>query len=150
MKGPPGSPITPGTTTNRSASSRSASRIPSECCARRRLAAEVDALYRQFVGRVAAGRGLSPAEAEAVAGGRVWSGKAAHARRLVDVLGDVDDAIRAAVSLARRAGEHLDTDDVAVAPRRRGILSLLPNALVDLILLGGERALFLAPEISVD
>ena len=117
---------------------------------RRRLAAEVDALYRQFVGRVAAGRGLSPAEAEAVAGGRVWSGKAAHARRLVDVLGDVDDAIRAAETLVRRPGEHLEIEDVAVAPRRRGILSLLPNALQDLIVFGGERALFLAPEISVD
>jgi len=117
---------------------------------RRRLAAEVDALYQQFVGRVAAGRGLSPAEAEAVAGGRVWSGKAAHARRLVDALGDVDDAIRSAETLARRAGEHLEIDDVAVAPRRRGVLSLLPPALADLLVLGRERALYLAPEISVD
>jgi protease-4 len=117
---------------------------------RRRLVAEVDALYAQFVGKVAAGRGLSVDEVEAAAAGRVWSGRAAHARKLVDVLGDVDDAVRAAEGLARRRpGERFDVDDVAVRPRRRGILALLPTAVADVALLAGERALLYAPDVSV-
>ncbi len=117
---------------------------------RRRLAAEVDAMYRQFVAKVAAGRGLTVDEVETAAGGRVWTGRSAHARRLVDVLGNVDDALRAAEDLARRRpGERFDVEDVAVHPRRRGLLSLLPAAVADLALLGDERVLLYAPDVSV-
>ena len=68
----------------------------------------VDAFYATFVERVAAGRHLPRADVEKVAGGRVWTGKAALERRLVDRLGTLEDAI----ALAReRAGLG---DDVVV------------------------------------
>ncbi len=68
---------------------------------RRAIEKQVDGFYRSFVERVAEGRKLSREEAELLAGGRVWTGKQAFDRRLVDRLGSVQDAI----ALAReRAG----------------------------------------------
>jgi protease IV len=90
---------------------------------RRRLAAEVDALYRQFVRKVAEGRKLEPDAAEAVAQGRVWLGADAKERGLVDELGDAEAAIDVARGLARRRpGEELVVEDVHPVPRRRGLL----------------------------
>jgi protease-4 len=64
---------------------------------RARLAATIDAVYADFVGKVALGRGRSEAEIEAVARGRVWTGRDALERGLVDQLG----GLREAVVLAR-------------------------------------------------
>jgi protease-4 len=62
---------------------------------------QVEAFYRIFLERVAHGRGLTSEEVEPLAGGRVWTGRQAFERRLVDRLGSLDDA----VALAReRAG----------------------------------------------
>ena len=61
----------------------------------------VGELYSNFTAKVAEGRKLDPAAAEAVARGRVWSGIAAHAHGLVDELGGLSRA----VTIAReRAG----------------------------------------------
>src|SRR5262249_51411561 len=60
---------------------------------RRRLVAEIDVVYGQFVARVAAGRRLEADAAEKVARGRVWLGADAHARGLVDELGGMDVAV---------------------------------------------------------
>lgn len=90
--------------------------------ARRRLEHEVDGLYAQFVDKVAAGRKLSREAALAVAEGRVWTGRAASTRGLVDHLGGVPLALERARALAglpaRPAGDHADVDDVR--PGRRG------------------------------
>jgi len=62
--------------------------------------AGVDHVYQQFIAHVAEGRRL-PAEAvRKVAAGRVWTGRDALARKLVDHLGGLEEAIAAA---ARRA-----------------------------------------------
>jgi protease-4 len=101
---------------------------------RERLAREVDALYRQFVRKVAEGRRLSPEAAEAAARGRVWIGAHAKERGLVDALGDVDDAVRIARELAAertKRREKLEVEDAAVVPRRRGLLSRLVASSVD-------------------
>jgi protease IV len=63
---------------------------------RARFAATVDAFYDDFVAKVAAGRGRSVAEIEAVARGRVWTGRDALDAGLVDELGGLRDAIRIA------------------------------------------------------
>ena len=90
------------------------------------MEAEVDALYQQFVRKVAAGRGLEIPAVEAVAGGRVWTGADAATRGLVDDLGDVHLAITRAKALAKpRPGEQLDVEDLHPAPRRRGLVSRL-------------------------
>ncbi len=58
-----------------------------------KLQTMLDAIYLQFKERVAEGRGLSLAEVEAVAQGRIWTGEDAKARRLVDDLGGMDRAM---------------------------------------------------------
>jgi protease IV len=119
---------------------------------RRRLTAEVDALYQQFVGKVAAGRKLAAPAAEAVAQGRVWSGLDAAERGLVDQLGDVD----AAIALARQlAGQNLAVEDTSATPRRGRLLSLLgrgqelAGVLAEAALLGEERHLLVGPHLKI-
>jgi len=60
----------------------------------------IDAIYRGFLEKVAAGRKLPLAEVEALAGGRVWTGAQALERRLVDRLGGLAEAL----ALARQQG----------------------------------------------
>jgi protease IV len=61
----------------------------------------VEHAYREFVGRVAATRKKDPAAIEAIAEGRVWIGHEAQQRGLVDHLGDLDGAVRAAAARAQ-------------------------------------------------
>jgi len=66
--------------------------------------------YRQFIDTVARGRRLSPQQVDQVAQGRPWSGAAARQLRLVDRLGDLEDATQA---LASRLGlEAFDVQHV--------------------------------------
>jgi len=75
-----------------------------------RLAATIDAVYDDFVAKVATGRGRATEEVEAVARGRVWSGQDAQALGLVDRLG----GLREAVAEARTRGGL--PDDAPVRP----------------------------------
>lgn len=59
------------------------------------LQTQLDAFYGRFVAKVAAGRGLDPAAAEAAAQGRVWSGRRAQDLGLVDGMGGVPRALTA-------------------------------------------------------
>jgi protease IV len=63
---------------------------------RARFAATVDSVYDDFVAKVAAGRKRPAAEIEAVARGRVWTGRDALEVGLVDELGGLRDAVRIA------------------------------------------------------
>ncbi len=63
---------------------------------RERFAATVDAIYDDFVGKVAHGRGRTVAEVDEIARGRVWSGSDALGVGLVDELGGLRDAVRIA------------------------------------------------------
>lgn len=56
--------------------------------------------YADFKDRVARGRGMTPAEVEAVAQGRVWAGSDAAQRGLVDRLGGFGTALAAAREMA--------------------------------------------------
>ena len=60
-----------------------------------------DSLYEKFVSLVAEGRGMTYDDVHEVAQGRVWTGQKALENGLVDVLGDLDDAIQIA---AERVG----------------------------------------------
>jgi len=86
---------------------------------RERLAATIDAIYDDFITKVAQGRRRPVSEIEGVARGRVWTGSDAVGAGLVDVLGGLRDA-------ARLAREHADLPDdapirhpVHVPPLRR-------------------------------
>lgn len=65
------------------------------------MQAHIEHGYAQFIGLVSAARGLTLEEVDAIAQGRVWSGVKAHEFGLVDELGDIDNAISAAASLAQ-------------------------------------------------
>jgi protease-4 len=60
------------------------------------VAGQMRATYDLFVSRVAEGRGKSAADVGAVAEGRVWTGRQAQARGLVDELGGLERAIELA------------------------------------------------------
>lgn len=62
--------------------------------------------YQDFITLVAENRNMTLAQVDAIAQGRVWSGKKAKALGLVDELGNLTDAIVAAAELAK-----LDTYD---------------------------------------
>ncbi len=128
---------------------------------RRRLRAEVDALYDQFVRKVASGRGLSVEAAEAQARGRVWVGSDAHARGLVDELGDAGAAVHLARALAGPPAARAEVVEHPVIPRRRSLLAralataapaapAAPAPLEELLALAGERLLLVAPAITVE
>ena len=61
---------------------------------------ETDLAYELFLKRVADGRGMSRDAVNTVAQGRVWTGKRAIDKGLVDQLGDLDRAIAAAAKMA--------------------------------------------------
>jgi len=67
---------------------------------RERLASMIDAIYDDFVAKVARGRGRPVAEIEPIARGRVWTGSDALDIGLIDELGGLRDAIRIARSRA--------------------------------------------------
>lgn len=81
---------------------------------RRAVERQIEAFYRLFVDRVAEGRKLPRAEVEPLAGGRVWTGRQAFDRRLVDRLGSLEDALAVAKERARLG------PDVPVEIRRTG------------------------------
>ena len=60
----------------------------------------VNDTYEDFIGLVAAARGMNREEARNVAEGRVWTGTQARERRLVDQIGSLSDATDAAAKLA--------------------------------------------------
>ncbi|MCR9163936.1 MAG: signal peptide peptidase SppA [Nannocystaceae bacterium] len=86
------------------------------------LQASLDQIYADFKSRVAEGRGLTDAQVEAVAKGRVWSGVRAQELGLVDELGGLYDA----VELARaEAGVSRDESSLVVYPPSKGIIEKL-------------------------
>lgn len=60
----------------------------------------VENTYSTFLSRVAQGRNMTVAEVDSVAQGRVWSGVDAKKLGLVDEIGGLDDAIKAAAEIA--------------------------------------------------
>lgn len=60
----------------------------------------VDEFYDGFKERVAEGRKMTVAQVDSVGQGRVWTGSDAKARGLVDELGGLEDAVKAAAKLA--------------------------------------------------
>ncbi|CAM4025602.1 Signal peptide peptidase SppA [Vibrio neonatus] len=69
--------------------------------AKRAMQLGIENGYRRFTGLVAENRHLDPKAVESIAEGRVWTGQDAVERGLVDSIGDFDDAIVRAASLAK-------------------------------------------------
>ncbi len=85
--------------------------------------AYMKAFYDDFVAKVAAGRGRTPAEIEPLARGRIWSGRKARELGLVDELGGLERAI----ALAREKG-GIPADaafHILESPQRAGPFEML-------------------------
>jgi protease-4 len=70
------------------------------------IQAIIDKGYRDFVGKVAQARGKSFDDVDAIAQGRVWTGRQALERGLVDRLGDLGVALDEAAALARLGKDY--------------------------------------------
>ena len=86
-----------------------------------------DQLHGQFIRAVAAGRKgkISEAQVSAIADGRIFTGEEALALKLIDKLGNLDDAVSRAAKLAKVEGEP-----GLIYPRKRdgGLLELLTSS----------------------
>lgn len=87
----------------------------------------VEEIYRQFLRDVAQGRRLPEAAIKPIADGRILSGEKALALKLIDELGNLSDALGAAVKLAKVQGEPVPV----YPPRHRGLLMDLLGDTVD-------------------
>ncbi len=72
---------------------------------RRILQGVLDDVHRQFIEAVAEGRSLPPADVRLMADGRIFTGRQAKEMKLVDGLGNLEDAIVMAAELAGIEGE---------------------------------------------
>jgi len=81
---------------------------------RKLLQSVMDDVHHQFIQAVADGRSLELSDVELLADGRVFTGRQAKEARLVDELGDLDDAIHIAADIAGMEGEPK-----VVEPRKR-------------------------------
>ncbi len=79
---------------------------------RRKLAGQIDAFYRSFVGKVAEGRKKTFEQIEPLAQGRVWLGAQAKLNGLVDELGGFDRA----VELIRKKANIAASDKITLVP----------------------------------
>jgi protease-4 len=119
---------------------------------RAKVEEQMQSTYELFVKRVADGRSSTPKDIDAIAQGRVWSGRQARELGLVDELGGLNRAIE----LAR---EHADFEPeeavgLVVYPPRRSLYELLANPLgtsmgASLGLMTGRPDLRVLDEIAV-
>jgi protease-4 len=95
---------------------------------RKLMQSVMDDVHQQFIQAVAEGRSLEVSEVQPLADGRIFTGRQAKEARLVDELGDLDDAIRLAADIVGIEGEPR-----VMEPRRRfSIRELLESRLASL------------------
>jgi len=73
---------------------------------RRAFQANIENGYRSFISLVGQYRDMSPAQVDAIAQGRVWTGSQARDRGLVDQLGTLAEAVAAAARFAGLTDEY--------------------------------------------
>jgi protease IV len=92
------------------------------------LQSVMDDVHKQFIEAVAAGRSLEVADVKALADGRIFTGRQAKEAKLVDELGNLEDAIQLAAEIAGIEGEPK-----VVEPRRRFSLRELLDSRLSLL-----------------
>ncbi|MHA3704090.1 signal peptide peptidase SppA [Jatrophihabitans sp. YIM 134969] len=155
--------LTTGAVSNGAASRMFSPRVPFSSEEERRIDAMLDRVYAEFVGKVAAGRGMTEEAVDAVARGRVWSGIDASGNGLVDELGGLRDAVALARSRAGlpadapvRAALHVPPIARLGRPRSsedpRAVTAGLGTGPLDDLLAGvglSSRAVLLMPDIRL-
>ena len=87
----------------------------------------LSAIYEEFVAKAAESRGMSAADLEAVAQGRVWTGRQAFKADLVDELGGMETALALAKELAGLPADR--AVEIVVYPKQLGIIELMQKLL---------------------
>lgn len=87
----------------------------------------LDDVHEQFINAVAEGRKMLPDDVRKLSDGRIFSGRQALDAGLVDELGNLEDAIKAAATLSGIKGEP----EVVTNEKKFSILSLLRGKLPD-------------------
>ena len=94
---------------------------------RRIFQAMIDGIYNEFLGLVAGGRDMTVEQVDAIAGGKVWIGRQALEIGLVDELGGLNDAIRAAAELAGLDDYKAERFGAPISPQQLGLEELGKN-----------------------
>ena len=90
---------------------------------RAKVEGQMQATYEAFVEKAAAGRQTTPERIDAVAQGRVWTGKQAKELGLVDELGGLQRAI--AIAKSRAQIDEDDEVELVIYPQRKSIYELM-------------------------
>ncbi|MBI1876212.1 MAG: signal peptide peptidase SppA [Acidobacteria bacterium] len=90
---------------------------------RAKILEQMQAYYDQWIEKIAESRGMTPERVDAVAQGRVWTGKQARQIGLVDDLGGLDRAVALAKQRAKIAADQ--EVEIVVYPPRRSVYELL-------------------------
>jgi protease-4 len=90
---------------------------------REKLQTVIESFYEGFVQKAAESRKMTPERMEAMARGRVWTGRQALERGLVDRLGGLDTAIDVAKTRAKIPAE--DAVEIVVYPAPRSLFEAL-------------------------
>lgn len=88
----------------------------------------VDHIYQEFLNRVAKARGSSPEAIHEIAQGRVWTGATAQDIGLVDQLGHLNDALRAAAELAQISDYGVQEVTIPLSPGEAFVQEFLKGA----------------------
>jgi protease-4 len=121
---------------------------------RQSLTEDIHRVYDVFLDRVMASRRMSRDEVDAVAGGRVWTGRQAQERGLVDHLGGLEDALAKA---RQEAGLHPRAPVYEIPVSREHSLPPLPDpvsmlgySVENLTMLGGGAPLCLCDPLPLE
>jgi protease-4 len=91
----------------------------------RKLQEQLQAFYDQFVEKVASSRHSTPEKIDALAQGRVWTGRQAKQNGLVDALGGLDSAIAVAKERAKIPAES--EVELIIYPPRKSFYEILAD-----------------------
>jgi len=94
---------------------------------RAKMEEQLRAFYDQFVEKAAASRHMKPEALDAIAQGRVWTGRQAKNLGLVDVLGGLDRAVALAKERAKIPAH--ESVELVVYPPKRSLYDLLSASL---------------------
>jgi len=93
----------------------------------KKLEEQLQAFYDQFVEKVATSRRSTPEKIDALAQGRVWTGRQAKERGLVDALGGLEEAIELTKERAKIPADS--SVELVVYPPRKSFYEILSDQL---------------------
>lgn len=92
------------------------------------LQRSTESFYDFFISMVADARNMSKAQVDEIAQGRIWTGRQAQQRGLVDQLGDFEDAVNAAAELAELDDYDVTTVTQDLSPKQQFFAELLGDS----------------------